>query len=319
MNTPFNYTLDSKRYHTWNYYLRNRFQSKVAKVPLDAFFTCPNRDGKLAYGGCHFCSAQGSGEFPSEFESNLQKQFDTRYKVMSAKWPNCKAMAYFQAFTNTYADIDTLKRIFKPFVDNEQILGLCIGTRTDCIDDMCLEYLDEISNKKEVWIEFGLQSIHDTTTDAMNCHHNYEQFLDTISRLSKTSCKICVHLLNGLPNETAEMMIDSAKAISKLPIHAIKIHMLHIIKGSRLASDYISKPWGLLSMEEYVSIVVKQLEVIPENIIIQRLTGDGMEDSLIAPIWTKKKTIVLNNIDKEMVKLNTWQGKEFNNETPNND
>ena len=309
-NNPFPYSLDNKRYHTWNYYLRNRYQNKVAKVPLDAGFTCPNRDGKLSYGGCTFCSEKGAGDFPIDIEKNLHQQFEQRYGVMHNKWPDCLAMAYFQAFTNTYAPLEKLESIFQPFVENQNIVAICIGTRSDCIDDECLEYLAQISQQKDVWIELGLQSIHDTTTDSLNCKHTYQQFLDVVERLSKTNCKICVHLLNGLPNETAEMMVESAREVGKLPIDALKIHMLHLVKGSRLALEYQKQPWELLTKEQYILTVIKQLEYLPANIVIQRLTGDGLADMLLEPKWTLKKTAVLNDIDKEMKKQNTWQGKK---------
>ena len=309
-SNPFPYSLDNKRYHTWNYYLRNKYQTKVAKVPLNVGFTCPNRDGKLGYGGCDFCSANGAGDFPIDIEGDLQKQFTQRYQIMKNKWPDCLAMAYFQAFTNTYAPIAKLRDIFQPFVDDDNIVAICIGTRSDCIDDECFNYLSEISLKKDIWIELGLQSVHDETTNALNCQHTYQQFLDVIKRLAKTNCKICVHLLNGLPNETAEMMVESAREIGKLPIQALKIHMLHLVSGSKLAQKYEQEPWDLLSKDEYISIVVKQLEYIPANVVIQRLTGDGLSDLLVAPEWTVKKTIVLNDIDKEMKKQDTWQGKK---------
>ena len=317
MNNPFPLSFDNKRYQTWNYYLQTTFHQKVAKVPINAFFTCPNRDGTKGIGGCAFCSGQGSGDFPIDPVHNLLEQYNLRKEIMEHKWPNCGKMVYFQAYTNTYAKIDTLRTLYEPFIEKEDVIGICIGTRPDCIDNDCLQYIQEMSQKKEVWVELGLQTIHDTTAQAMNRCSSYQEFLDCVHQLSKTNAKICVHIINGLPNETKEMMLETIEALAKLPIHAIKIHMLHIIKDSTLGKLYEQQPWELLSLEQYVDIVIEQLERLPQNIILQRLTGDGMEDSLLAPMWTKKKTIVLNEIDKEMVRRNTWQGKKVYYETSN--
>ena len=310
MNNPFPYSFDNKRYQTWNYYLQTTFQTKVAKVPINAYFTCPNRDGTKGIGGCTFCSGQGSGDFPIDPQKDLLLQFEQRKTIMENKWPNCAKMVYFQAYTNTYAPLETLKQLYQPFVEKEDVIGICIGTRSDCLTQECIDYLQEITKQKEVWIELGLQTIHDTTAKQINRCSTYQEFLDAVNKLSKTDIKVCVHIINGLPNETKEMMLETVQALAKLPIHALKIHMLHIIDGSLMAKEYKQNPWPLLSIEDYVEIVVDQLELLPQNIILQRLTGDGMEDILLAPMWTKKKTIVLNEIDKEMVRRDTYQGKK---------
>lgn len=307
---PFPYSLDNKRYQTWNYYLKQQFGHKVAKVPIHAYFTCPNRDGTKGYGGCSFCSAQGSGDFPVDPSHDLMNQFQMRSEVMKRKWPNCYTMAYFQSFTNTYAPLDTLKKIYDPFMEKEDIVGICIGTRPDCLSQECVNYLAELATKKEIWVELGLQTIHEQTAQALNRGCTYTEFLDAIERLSHTNIHICVHIINGLPNETKQMMLETVEALAKLPIHALKIHMLHIVDGSQMAVDFKKQPWSLLTREEYVDIVIEQLELLPPTIILQRLTGDGMEDLLLGPAWTQKKTIVLNEIDKEMVRRNTWQGKK---------
>lgn len=307
---PFPLSFDNKRYHTWNYYLKNKYQQKVFKVPLNANFSCPNRDGTCGTGGCTFCGSLGSGEFAGNINDSLNEQFEETQKMMKLKWPDGKPIAYFQAYTNTYAPLSQLKTYFTPFIEREDVLGLAIATRADCLEDDKIAYLRSLTKKKEIWIELGLQTIHDLTAKRMNRGHDYQTFLDCILRLQSTNLKICVHIINSLPNESKEMMIETAKALGQLPIHAIKIHMLHICKDTKMGNDYIKQPFSLLSLEEYIDVVIKQLEVLPKEIIIQRLTGDAKKELLIAPDWTLNKTNVLNSIDKEMVKRNTWQGKK---------
>ncbi|MEG0314323.1 MAG: TIGR01212 family radical SAM protein [Erysipelotrichaceae bacterium] len=307
-NNPFIYSDDNKRYHSWNYYLKHKYNHKVFKVALNTNFGCPNRDGTCGVGGCIFCSSLGSGDCAGNIKDDLNTQFNEGKAIMLNKWPKGIAMAYFQAFSNTYAPLSTLHECFDQFIDREDCIGLCIATRADCLDDKKIAYLDSLTTKKEVWIELGLQSIYDTTAELTNRGHNYEQFKDMVYKLSKTNLKICVHLMNSLPNETAEMMINSAYTVGQLPIHAIKIHMLHILKNTKISDMYLNNEFKLQTIEEYIDTIVKQLEVIPNNIIIQRLTGDGIKDLLIAPLWTIKKTIVLNNIDKLLLKRNSYQG-----------
>ena len=307
MKNPFIYSNDNKRYHTFNYYLKNKYNEKIFKVPLDAGFTCPNRDGSVAFGGCSFCSALGSGD--SVIHSNdLMKQFDDGMNMMRNKWPQGKGMAYFQAYTNTYASLERLKAIYEPFVQREDVIAICIATRADCLNDENIAYLNSLTKYKDIWVEVGLQTIHDETSNQLNRGHDYACFLETIQKLSKTNCKICVHIINGLPNETKEMMLDTVKAIAQLPIHAVKIHMLHLLKNTKLAKDYEENPFHILSLEEYVEIVCEQLTYLPKEIILERLTGDGIASDLITPLWTIKKVCVLNEIDKYMAKHNLYQG-----------
>ena len=236
MKNPFTYSNDNKRYHTFNYYLKNTYQNKIFKVPLDAGFTCPNRDGKVATGGCTFCSALGSGDSVIRSD-DLMKQFDEGVKMMRNKWPSGKGMAYFQAYTNTYAPLERLKECFEPFILREDVVALCVATRADCLNDENIEYLNSLTKDKDVWVEVGLQSMHDETAKRINRGHDYACFLEAIDKLSKSNLKICVHIINGLPYETKEMMIDTIKSISKLPIHAVKIHMLHLIKNTKMAKQ----------------------------------------------------------------------------------
>lgn len=305
---PFIFSDDNKRYHTWNYYLKHHFNTKVFKVALNAAFSCPNRDGKCGVGGCTFCSSLGSGDTAGDIHDDLMTQFEKGIKIMQRKWPNGEAMAYFQAYTNTYAPLPILKQTFEPFIKRKDVIAIAIATRADCLEDEIIDYLQSLTIEKEIWIELGLQTIHNQTAAAINRGHTYELFLDTIQRLSKTDLKICVHLMNSLPNETSEMMVESARAIGQLPIHAVKIHMLHLLKNTQMGNEYLCSPFPLLSREEYIDTVVKQLMVLPKEIIIQRLTGDGVVDDLIAPLWTIRKVTILNDIDKEMVRRNGWQG-----------
>lgn len=304
---PFPFSDDNKRYHTWNYYLQHRFGHKCYKVPLNAGFTCPNRDGFKAVGGCTFCSALGSGEFAGKADEDLLVQYQNGCTMMERKWPYAKTIPYFQSFTNTYGPLKKIKACIQPFLNREEVVAIAIATRADCITDECIAYLNECAQIKEIWIELGLQSIHDATALAINRAHTFQDFLDTLERLRHTQLKVCVHLMNGLPHETIEMMIESAEVLGQLPIHAVKIHMLHLIKGTTMAKE----SFPLLSQAEYVDLVVRQLEVLHPSMIIQRLTGDGLVEQLIGPDWTIKKTIVLNEIDKRMAKLNTWQGKAY--------
>jgi len=307
---PFLYSDDNKRYHTWNYYLRHTYHKKVFKVALNAGFTCPNRDGTCGYGGCTFCTAQGSGEFAGSKNEDLMTQFLHGKAIMSEKWDGL-AIPYFQAYTNTYAPLNVLKHTFARFLDDPNIPAICIATRADCLENDKIAYLRECANHKDIWIELGLQSIHDETAKRINRGHTYAQFCDCIRRLSSSNIRICVHLINGLPYESDAMMMESATALRSLPIHALKLHMLHIMEQSAMGSMYKEKPFPLLTLKHYVDIVIRQLEVLPPAIVIQRLTGDGRKNTLIAPQWTKNKKAVLNEIDKVMVRRNTWQGRLY--------
>ncbi|MEG0364757.1 MAG: TIGR01212 family radical SAM protein [Erysipelotrichales bacterium] len=307
----FIYSNDNKRYHTFNYYLKNKYDSKVFKVSLNADFSCPNRDGKVAYGGCSFCSALGSGDFAGNRVDNLNKQFDDIKEKMHHKWQDGKYIAYFQAYTNTYAPLNILKETFQPFINKEGVVALSIATRPDSLEDDVIEYLGSLTNKVDIWIELGLQTTYDATATSFNRGYNYDVFLDTIKRLEKTNIKVCIHMINGFMNETKEMMIENIRRISHLPIDGIKIHMLHLIKGTKMANEYLANDSELLSLEEYVEIVVKQLELLPPTMIIQRLTGDANKDELLAQEWTLNKTNVLNSIDKYMAKNNVLQGDKY--------
>ncbi len=308
MKNEFKYTSDNKRYHTFNYHLKQKYKTKVAKVSLNAGFTCPNRDGKKGYGGCSFCSSSGSGDYAGNVNDSLLLQFDKVSKMMQNKWPNCKFIAYFQANTNTYGSLEKIKQCIEPFLNNPDIVAIALATRADCLEDDVIEYLKEINNIKDVWIELGLQTIHEKTSLLINRGHTYQEFVDGVTKLRIANLMVCVHIMNSLPYETKEMMLDTIKEVVKLDIQAIKIHMLYIVENTTLANEYKKNPFALLSRDQYIELVVEQLRNIPEHIIIERLTGDGKIDDLIAPLWSIKKVTILNDIDKQMVATNSYQG-----------
>lgn len=308
MKNPFPFSNDNKRYYTINYYFKQKYNNKVAKIPLNAGFTCPNRDGTKGIGGCTFCSSMGSGDSILCFDESLKKQYEEGLLRMQKKWPNCLGFAYFQSYSNTYADLDVLKKVYDPFLKKTDIKGICIATRADCLNDEIVQYLN--SSNKEIWIELGLQSVHEQTMEMCNRKHSTKVVFDWLDKLKNTNIKTCVHIINGLPNETKEDMLETVRQLSIHNPDGIKIHMLHLIQGTQMAKEYENQPFHILTLEEYVDIVVDQLELLPQNCIIERLTGDGLAKDLIEPKWTIKKTIVVNEIDKLMVKRNTWQGKK---------
>lgn len=308
MTNPYPYSLDNKRYQTYNYFTQKTYGQKAFKVSIDAGFTCPNRDGTCGSGGCNFCSARGSGDMILK-NPDLEKQIEHSENIMLQKWPNAAKIAYFQAYSNTHDSLENLKKLYDPFFDDDRFVGIDIATRSDCLDDEKIAYFEAMSRKKDLTIEIGLQTIHPETSEWMNRGHDLESVTSCIQKLKATGIRTCVHIINGFPQETPEMMLETADYLAKMHPEMVKIHMLHIIKGTKLGAEYQKNAFPLLSRDEYVDIVVKQIERLPEDIVIARLTGDGMADDLLAPLWTIRKIVVTNEIDKLMVKRNTWQGK----------
>ena len=317
MNT-FPYSFDNKRYHTYNYFLKNKYKQKIAKVSLNAGFTCPNRDGTRGFGGCIFCSDSGSGDFAGNVHDSLQKQFENVSAMMRRKWPDCQFIAYFQANSNTYAPVKQLKATFEPFLQQKDVVGLAIATRPDCLNEDVCDYLYELSQKCDLYIELGLQTIHNQTGQFIHRGHDYQTFLDGLSRLRNRKIDVCVHIINGLPYETRKMMLETAKAVGQLDIQGIKIHNLFILKNTILHHIYESKPFPLLSRDEYISLVVEQLAYIPEHIVVERLTGDAPIQDLVEPLWSIKKATILNDIDKLMKEKNIFQGSYLTKENIKN-
>ena len=304
----FKYTNSNKRYHTLDYYYKNRFHEKVFKVSLNAGFSCPNIDGKVGYGGCIYCSKTGSGEFAGNKEDSLEKQFLEIKNVMLKKWSKAKYIGYFQARTNTYAPVNELKKMYEKILKQENVIGLNIATRPDAISDECLDYLEELNKKTYLTIELGLQTTKEETTKLINRCHSLQCFEDMVKKLRERNIDVVVHIINGLPYETKKDMLNTVKYLNKLDIQGIKIHMLSITKDTPIEKMYQEEKFKLLSKEEYIDIVVDQLELLREEIVIHRITGDPKLDELIEPTWLTKKFCVLNDIDKEMVRRDTYQG-----------
>lgn len=301
----FKYSLDNKRYHTLNYYFKNKYGKKTFKVSLNGNFSCPNKiNGK----GCIFCSRLGSGDFAGNKEKDLITQFNEIKKIMERKWPNSYYIGYFQANTNTYAPLEELKEKYETILSLPNVVGLNIATRSDAISDACYDYLEELNKKTDLIVELGLQSIHEKTLKFINRGHDLQNFEEAVKELQKRKIKVVVHIINGLPGETKEDMLETVKHLNKLKIDGIKIHMLHIIEDTDLADYYKEHPFHILTKEEYIDIVIDQLELLDPKIVIHRITGDPKKEDLIEPTWLLKKFCVLNDIDKEMVRRNTYQG-----------
>ena len=303
----FKYSLDNKRYHTLNYYLKNRFHEKVYKVSLNAGFTCPNIDGTKGYGGCIYCSKTGSGEFGGNINDDLITQFNKVKEVMDKKWHG-KYIAYFQARSNTYAPVNILKERYETVLKLDNVIGLFIATRCDCITDECLDYLTSLNKRTYLTIELGLQTIHESTSKLINRGHTLNEFTDTVKRLRERNIDVVVHIINGLPYETKEMMLETVKFVNTLDIQGIKIHMLNIIKDTPLETLYNKEHFHVLTKEEYIDIVISELELLDSKIVIHRITADPDPKTIIEPTWLLKKTVLLNDIDKEMKRRNTYQG-----------
>lgn len=305
----FKYSLDNKRYHTLNYHYKNSYGKKTFKVSLNGNFSCPNKiNGK----GCIFCSRLGSGDFAGNKDKDLLTQFNEVKEIMERKWPNSYYIGYFQANTNTYAPLKELKEKYETILNLPNVIGLNIATRSDAISNSCYDYLEELSKKTHLVIELGLQSIHEKTLKFINRGHNLQNFENAVKELQKRNIEVVVHIINGLPNETKEDMIETVKYLNNLKIDGIKIHMLHIIKDTDLADYYQEKPFHILTKEEYIDIVIEELEYLNPKIVIHRITGDPKKEDLIEPTWLLKKFCVLNDIDKEMLKRDTYQGKKVN-------
>lgn len=309
----FKYSNTNKRYHTLDYYYKNKFNSKVCKISLNAGFTCPNIDGKVGTGGCIYCSKIGSGEYAGDINDDLVTQFNKIKAVMTRKWPNSKFIGYFQAHTNTYAPLETLKKKYETILTQENVVGLSIATRADSITDDCLDYLEELSKKTFLTIELGLQTIHEKTSILINRCHSLNCFENMVKKLRERNINVVIHIINGLPYETKEMMLDTVKYLNKLDIQGIKIHMLSILKDTKLALIYKKEKFKLITREEYIDIVCDQLELLRPEIVIHRITGDPKISDLIEPDWLCKKVTILNDIDKEMSKRNSYQGKRIDN------
>lgn len=313
MNT-FKYTNSNKRYNTLDCFYRTKFNSKVFKISLNAGFSCPNIDGTVGTGGCIYCSNLGSGEYAGDKNDDLIKQFNEVKEILHKKWKDGKYIGYFQAHTNTYAPLSLLKEKYEEVLKFDNVIGLSIATRPDSISMECMDYLEELNNRTFLTIELGLQTIHEDTSKFINRCHALDCFNECVKELRNRNINVVVHIINGLPYETKEMMLDTIKYLNKLDIQGIKIHMLHILKKTKLEMIFKEKPFKVLSRDEYVDIVCDQLEILRPEIVINRITGDPKVEDLIEPDWLFKKFCILNEIDKEFVKRDTYQGYKLNQE-----
>ena len=304
--------INGKRYNTWNTHLQEIFNEKIGKISLDGSFTCPNIDGKVAFGGCIYCSKEGSGEFSGGLKGDpLYEKYEKQKEITYKKWPKInKYIAYFQAFTNTYAPLEILKEKYEEALTFENIVGMSIGTRPDCIPDDVLDYLEELNKRTYLWVELGLQTSNDVTGKLINRGHNFQVFKDAVNRLKKRGIRVCAHIINGLPNETREDMMQTVKELNKLGIDGVKIHLLHVLNDTPLYNYYKQGKLRLLEEEEYVEIVVDQLEILSKNIVVQRLTGDAPRNKLVGPMWSTNKKVILNRIDKMLKERNSCQGSQ---------
>ena len=300
----------NKRYTTWNDYLRESYGEKVFKVPIDAGFDCPNRDGTVAHGGCTFCTVSGSGDAIVAPDAPIPVQVEKEIDFLHRKWPGVKKyIAYFQNFTNTHDSVDVIRERFEQAVGRPDVVGINIGTRPDCLPTETLDYLEELNQRITVWVELGLQTTYETTSNLINRAHDYQTYLDAVANLRKRGILVCVHLINGLPGETHEMMLENVRrVVTDSDIQGIKLHLLHLMTGTRMQRDFHQGTLQLMAFDDYVDIICDQLEIIPKHISIHRLTGDAPRDMLIGPMWSLKKWEVLNAIDDELTKRNVFQG-----------
>ncbi|MGO2082779.1 TIGR01212 family radical SAM protein [Vagococcus sp.] len=303
-------TSQQKRYYTWNEALRETFSEKLFKVPIDGGFDCPNRDGTVATGGCTFCSVSGSGDMMIAPSDPLPIQFRKEVDQMHKKWPKTKQyIVYFQNFTNTHAPLEVIKHRFEQVLNEEGVVGLSIGTRPDCLPDEVVAYLAELNERFYLWVELGLQTTYEATSQMINRAHDYQTYLDGVAKLRKHNIRVCTHLINGLPGETHEMMLENVRrTVQNSDIQGIKLHLLHLMTNTKMVKDYQEGRLQLMSQTDYVRLICDQLEIIPPNVIIHRLTGDAPRETIIGPMWSLKKWEVLNAIDQELVKRKTYQG-----------
>lgn len=295
-------------YNSLNNYLKAKFGTKVAKLSLDGGFTCPNRDGTLSTGGCIFCSESGSGDFAGQRRLSIPQQIEQQKQRISKKWPDAKYIAYFQAFTSTYAPVEILRSKYTQALEQRDIVGLAIATRPDCLNEDVIELLKELNKKTYLWVELGLQTCNEKTAKIINRGYENYVFENAVSRLNLAGIDVVVHLIFGLPNETAQDMLNSIKYTCTFNIQGLKLQLLHVLQNTPLAALYQNQPFHILTKEEYLSLICTSLEYIPPKIVIHRLTGDGAKINLIAPLWSGNKKDVLNSLNKLISEKNIRQG-----------
>lgn len=299
------------RYNSLNNYLKTKYGCKIYKLSLSSGLSCPNRDGTLSSSGCIFCSNGGSGEFASDCHLNITEQIEYAKTKVSKKIKDGKYIAYFQSFTNTYGDVNYLRKIFTEAINHPDIVALSIGTRPDCLPDNVLKLLDELNLIKPVWVELGLQTIHESTAKYINRGYSLNIFDSAVSKLNSLNIDVIVHLIIGLPFETSKDIIDSVRYVCSKPISGIKLQLLHVLKNTPLEKEYLLNKFKVLSLEEYTNILAECLCNIPPDIVIHRITGDGPKSLLIAPKWSSDKKRVLNYINHYFEDFGVIQGKSL--------
>lgn len=300
---------NEKRYYSLDYYLKETFGEKVYRIALNGGMTCPNRDGTLDTRGCIFCSAGGSGDFASSVDLSVTKQIEEGKKLLQKKTDCRLFIAYFQAYTNTYAPISYLRKIFSEAICHPDIVALSIATRPDCLDSEILTLLSELNHIKPVWVELGLQTIHPQTAAFIRRGFDYDCYEKAVFSLKAQGISVITHLILGLPSETHEQMLSSVKKISTLPLDGVKLQLLHVLENTDLADYYKKEEFSVLSQEEYVELIIDCLEYLPQNVVIHRLTGDGPRKLLLAPEWSIHKKQVLNQIQRRLKERDTYQGR----------
>jgi len=308
---PFPYSDSNKRYHTYDYYLRHAFGEKCVKIPLDAGLTCPNIDGRCGTGGCIYCSTRGSGEQAASAHLSITEQYYAVRAQLAKKWSVERCIAYFQAHTNTYAPPARLRALWEEALALPDVVGLNIATRADCLSDGVLAELARVSERTVLTVELGLQTAHDATAARINRGHTFAQFLEGYARLRRyvPRARIGIHMILGLVGENDEMMVETAQKIAELAPEEVKIHLLYVLEGTKLAKMYRNGAYFPLERDTYTDLVVRVLECLPPETVVGRLTGDGARETLLAPEWSLDKRKVLNEIDKKIYESNSWQGK----------
>lgn len=302
---------NDKPYHSLDYMLRERFGEKIYKVSLNGGMTCPNRDGKIGNRGCIFCSAGGSGDFAGDAENTITEQIEAQKKLLIRKRPAGKYIAYFQAYTNTYAPPEYLRSIFTEALNHPDTVGLSIGTRPDCLEENVLNLLSELNEQKPVWVELGLQTIHKKTAAYIRRGYPLECFEQAVKSLRARNIEVIVHTILGLPGESRLDILDTMEYLNHQDIQGIKLQLLHVLKNTDLAEDFEKGLFQVYTMEEYLDLLISCLEHLSPDIVIHRITGDGPKDLLIAPTWSSKKRTVLNTLHQEFKTRNTWQGRLY--------
>lgn len=310
---PFPYSDTNKRYHTFDYYAKRTFGGKVSKIMLDGGFTCPNIDGRCGVGGCIYCSGKGSGDFAGDPRMSITSQMNDGIAMMQRKWQSERLIAYFQAHTNTYAPASVLAPMLEEALGFSGVVGINIATRADCLESDIIDLLEKISARTVLTVELGLQTVHDRTADLINRGHSFLDFCEGYEKLRSRvpRASICVHLIHGLPYESREDMLVSVDALAAMRPDQVKIHLLHVLEGTRLAEIYRSGEYSPLERDEYIDLVCDSIERLPPETVISRLTGDGAPNLLLAPEWSRKKVTVINDIDKELYRRGTYQGIYF--------